>query len=141
MFRLSLVLVLRRLLLAVWLNFVSYDVEEIPIHHRQSFKKAFDSINRDMMFAILQHYGIPNNIVSAIRVLYDQSTNQVYLLGKRSEPLAITTGIVQGDLLLTFLYIIVTYDHANRFVIYESKIKSSLRQGPGAPRTTYLNQI
>ena len=28
---------------------------------------------------------------------------------------------------------------ANRFFIYESRIKSSLR--PGAPRTTYLNQI
>ena len=32
------------------------------------FKKAFDSIDRDMMFAILQHYGIPDKIVSAIRV-------------------------------------------------------------------------
>ena len=28
---------------------------------------------------------------------------------------------------------------ANRFVIYESRIRSSFR--PGAPRTTYLNQI
>ena len=30
-----------------------------------------------------------------------------------------------------------TDEPANRFVIYESRIKSSLR--PGAPRTTYLN--
>ena len=32
-----------------------------------------------------------------------------------------------------------TDEPANRFVIYESRIKSSLR--PGAPRTTYLNHI
>ena len=32
-----------------------------------------------------------------------------------------------------------TDERANRFVIYESKIKSSLRTG--APKTTYLNQI
>ena len=34
------------------------------------------------MFAILQHYGIPENIVPAIRVLYDQSTSQVNIQGQ-----------------------------------------------------------
>ena len=33
------------------------------------FKKAFDSIDREMMFAILRHYGIPEKIVFAIRSL------------------------------------------------------------------------
>ena len=37
------------------------------------FKKAFDSIDREMMFAILRHYGIPEKIVAAIIVLYDNS--------------------------------------------------------------------
>ena len=37
------------------------------------FKKAFDSIDRAIMFAILRHYGIPDKIVSEIRVFYDQS--------------------------------------------------------------------
>ena len=39
------------------------------------FNKAFDSIYRDMMFAILkskQHYEILDKIVSAIRELSDQ---------------------------------------------------------------------
>ena len=43
------------------------------------FKKAFDSIDRSMMFAILRHYGIPEKIVAAIRVLYDESFSQVYV--------------------------------------------------------------
>ena len=71
------------------------------------FKKAFDSIDRAMMFAILRHYGIPDKIVSAIRALYDQSTCQVYLRGQVSEPFAITTGVLQGDVLAPFLFIIV----------------------------------
>ncbi len=45
------------------------------------FKKAFDSIDRPMMFAILRHYGIPQKIVDAIQVLYDGSTSQGVLGG------------------------------------------------------------
>ena len=45
-----------------------------------------------MMFAILQHYGILDKIVSAIRVIYDLSTSQVYIQGQLSEPFAMTTG-------------------------------------------------
>ena len=80
------------------------------------FKKAFDSIDRDMMFAILQNYGIPDKIVSAIRVLCDQSTSQVYIQGQLSEPFAITTGVLQGDILAPFLFIIVIYYVSKRFI-------------------------
>ena len=41
------------------------------------FKKAFDSIDREMMFAILRYYGTPAKIVAAIRILYDNSKSQV----------------------------------------------------------------
>ena len=56
------------------------------------FKKAFDSIDREMMFAILRHYGIPEKIVNAIRVLYDESKSQVFVNGDLSDPFDITTG-------------------------------------------------
>ncbi len=57
------------------------------------FKKTFDSIDRDMMFAILRHYGIPEKIVEAIRALYDHSTSRVYVDGQYSQPFDITTGV------------------------------------------------
>ena len=60
-----------------------------------------------MTFAFLQHYVIPDKIVSAIRVIYDQSTCQVYIQGQQSKPFAITTGVLQGDVLALFLFIIV----------------------------------
>ena len=49
------------------------------------------------MFTVLRHYGIPELIISAIRVLYDDSTTQVYVEGEFSEAFKITTGVLQGD--------------------------------------------
>lgn len=77
------------------------------------FKKAFDSIDRAMMFAILRHYGIPEQIVNAIRVLYDNSKSRVYIDGQVSKHFDITTGVLQGDVLAPFLFIIVI-DHVTK---------------------------
>jgi hypothetical protein len=71
------------------------------------FKKAFDSISRRMMFAILRHYGIPAKIVQAIKVLYDGSTSRVFVEGKLSRAFHVTTGVLQGDVLAPSLFIIV----------------------------------
>ena len=45
------------------------------------FKKAFDSINRETMWKILRHYGIPERIVSIIKCLYDGSISAVRIDG------------------------------------------------------------
>ena len=71
------------------------------------FRKAFDSINRDSMFKILRSYGIPKAIVDAIRVLYDDSKSAVLIEGQMSEEFDVTTGVLQGDVLAPFLFIIV----------------------------------
>ena len=43
------------------------EYEKIPLYITFiDFKKAFDSIDRNMMFAILRHYGIPAKIVGAM---------------------------------------------------------------------------
>ena len=71
--------------------------QKIPLFIRfADFKKKIDSIDRYMIFAMVQHYGVPEKIASTIRVLYDQSTCQVYFLGKGSEPFAIPTDVLQG---------------------------------------------
>ena len=49
------------------------------------FKKAFDSIKRAMMFAVLRYYGIPEKIVQAIRTIYEGSTSKVPIDGKTSK--------------------------------------------------------
>jgi hypothetical protein len=64
------------------------------------FKKAFDSINRSVMFPILRHYGIPEVIVNAISVLYNNSKSAVMVDGNISDPFKVTTGVLQGMFLL-----------------------------------------
>ena len=65
------------------------------------------------MFAILRHYGILAKIVDAIPVLYDETACQVFLNGHLSEPFDVTTGVLQGDVLAPFLFIIVI-DYVSR---------------------------
>ena len=71
------------------------------------FKKAFDSINRKVMFAVLQHYGIPEAVVNAISVLYKNSKSAVMVDGGLSDPFDVTTGVLQGDVLAPFLFVVL----------------------------------
>ena len=71
------------------------------------FKKAFDSINRKVMFAVLRHYGIPEAVVNAISVLYKNSKSAVMVDGRLSDPFDITTGVLQGDVLAPFLFVVL----------------------------------
>ena len=71
------------------------------------FKKALDSINRETIWKILRHYGIPEKIVNIIKCLYDGSISVVRIDGILSKEFLITTGVLQGDTLAPFLFIIV----------------------------------
>ena len=71
------------------------------------FKKAFDSINRKVMFAVLRHYGIPEPLVNAIGAPYNNSKSAVMVDGNISEPFEVSTGVLQGDVLAPFLFIIL----------------------------------
>ena len=71
------------------------------------FKKAFDSINREVMFAVLQHYGISEPLVNAIGALYNNSKSAVMVDGNISDPFEVSTGVLQGDVLVPFIFIIL----------------------------------
>ena len=71
------------------------------------FKKAFDTIDRKMMWKILRNYGVLKKIVNAITIIYSSSKSRVRLGEKLSEAFHIATGVLQGDTLAPFLFIIV----------------------------------
>ena len=71
------------------------------------FSKAFDSVNRDTMFEILELYGIPKEIIEAIKVLYTNTQATVLTPDGETDPFGILAGILQGDTLAPFLFIIV----------------------------------
>ena len=41
------------------------------------FSKAFDSVDRSRMFEILKLYGIPDQIIAAIKVMYTDTSSTV----------------------------------------------------------------
>ena len=71
------------------------------------FSKAFDSVDREKMFEILKLYGIPDKIISAIRVLYTDTSSTILTTDGETPPFSINAGILQGDTLAPFLFIIV----------------------------------
>ncbi|KAJ8361351.1 hypothetical protein SKAU_G00178760 [Synaphobranchus kaupii] len=80
------------------------------------FKKAFDSIHRGMMMKILKAYGVPPNLLRAIETMYAGTRARVVTPDGNSEEFDILAGVMQGDTLAPFLFIIVL-DYALRKAI------------------------
>ena len=70
------------------------------------FEKAFDSISRDVLWRLLRHYGLPDKIVTIIRVLYEGFSAQVVHNGQKTQPLDMRTGVRQGCLLSPLLFLV-----------------------------------
>ena len=70
------------------------------------FEKAFDSLERESLWKLLRHYGIPEKIVSIIRSSYSGMSNRVIHDGKTSESFNVLTGVRQGCLLSPFIFLL-----------------------------------
>ena len=67
--------------------------------------KAFDSVNRELLWKILEIYGVPQQLINIIIKLH---TNVEYIIkiGKENEFIPATVGVKQGDNLGPILFII-----------------------------------
>jgi hypothetical protein len=94
------------------------------------------------MFNILRHYGVPIKIVNAIKAIYHNSKSVVLVDSNVSEEFDVTTGVLQGDTLAPFLFIIVIdyvmknaqLDHTNEKG--EHGFITNKRQSSRQPATT-----
>ena len=77
------------------------------------FKKAFDTIHRGKMLKILRAYGIPDRLVEAISSIYRNNKAKVVSPDGETELFSISAGVLQGDTLAPFLFVIVL-DYALR---------------------------
>ena len=71
------------------------------------FQKAFDSIDREAIWKLIQHYGFPPKFTTIIQQLYENATCQVIHAGKLTEPFVVQTGVRQGCLLSATTFLIV----------------------------------
>lgn len=59
------------------------------------------------MFKVLRHHGIPESLVEAIKALCNNSKSAVYVDGHIAKEFKVTTGVLQGDVVAPFLFIIM----------------------------------
>ena len=78
---------------SLYINFVDYE-------------KAFDSLDRDTLWKLLQHYGIPEKFISLIRSSYEDMACRVIHAGQLTDSFMVKTGVRQGCLLSPFLFLL-----------------------------------
>ncbi|XP_078682179.1 uncharacterized protein LOC144916730 [Branchiostoma floridae x Branchiostoma belcheri] len=64
-----------------------------PVQDKEDYEKAFDSVDRNTLWNILSHYGIPPKIINMIKVFYSDFQAQVFHEGDPTESFSMTTGI------------------------------------------------
>uniref|UniRef100_A0A673L9U4 G protein-coupled receptor kinase n=1 Tax=Sinocyclocheilus rhinocerous TaxID=307959 RepID=A0A673L9U4_9TELE len=70
------------------------------------YEKAFDSVDRETLWKLLRHYGIPDKIVTIIRNSYEGLNCKVVHGGQLTEAFQVRTGVRQGCLLSPFLFLL-----------------------------------
>ena len=71
------------------------------------FKKAFDPIHRGKLMNILRVYGIPEGTVQSISGVYDNTSAKVLTPDGKTDTFPILAGVLEGDTLAPYLFIIV----------------------------------
>ena len=77
----------------LYINFIDYE-------------KAFDSVDRESLWKLLRHYGIPEKMVNLIRNSYSGMSCRVVHEGQLTNSFQVRTGVRQGCLLSPFLFLL-----------------------------------
>ena len=91
-----------------------------PTHHRGTvtgvnsplyinfidYEKVFDNVDRETMWKLLRHYGVPKNIISLIQCTFQDMSCKIAHASQLSESFEVKTGVRQGCLLSPFLFLL-----------------------------------
>ena len=78
------------------------------------FRAAFDSVDREMMYKIMKHYGLPQKFVNVIRNSYEGFKCCVKTEGEKGQMFDVKTGVRQGDVWSPILFgLVINYVLAN----------------------------
>ena len=72
------------------------------------YEKAFENLDRQSLWKLLRHYGVPEKITSIIRNSYSRMTCTVVCGRQLTDAFQVNTGVRQGCLLSPFLFLPTT---------------------------------
>jgi hypothetical protein len=85
-------------------------------------QKAYDSVNRELLWKVCRHYGLTGKTVRMLQLLYKNSKAQVRINGELSDSFDIETGVMQGGIPSPILFNIL-FDFIMRKVIEEADVE------------------
>ena len=85
------------------------------------FSKAFDSISRTRMEEVLYNYGLSTKIVTAVMSMYSGTAARVVTADGCSADFDVEAGVLQGDTLAPYLFVIVV-DYVLRAAIPDDSV-------------------
>ena len=68
------------------------------------FKKAYDSVRREVLYNILIEFGIPKKLVRLVKMCLTETYSRVWVGKNLSEIFPIRNGLKQGDALSPLLF-------------------------------------
>jgi hypothetical protein len=78
-----------------------------PLHTNViDYEKAFDSLDRQILWKLLRHYGVPGKITNIIRAPYEGTICRVIHNGQTTDSFKFQTGVGEGCLLSPFLFLL-----------------------------------
>ena len=78
------------------------------------FRAVFDSVDREMMYKIMKHYGLQQKVVNVIRNSYEGFKCCVKAEGEKGQMFDVKTGVRQGDVWSPILFgLVINYVLAN----------------------------
>lgn len=88
-------------------------LEEARLHNTTlvcifiDFRKAFDSISRAALAGVLRAYHVPAKLINTIMSLYTDTQASVLTPDGPTDPFTTTSGVLQGDTLAPFLFVLL----------------------------------
>ena len=79
---------------SLYVNFVDYE-------------KAFDSVDRETLWKVLRHYGVPKKLVNMIKNSYEGMSCRIIHEGQLTKNSEVRMGVRKACLLSPFLFILV----------------------------------
>ena len=70
-------------------------------------EKAFDRVNHNFLFKVMKSFGIGDNFINWIKLLYSNASATVNVNGNLTKPIPLERGVRQGCPLSSPLYVMV----------------------------------